>query len=112
MGALSDLPPELIVGWALWAIGGLLLTMWFVRRSAATRTREVAPPMPPAAAAPRLSAADAVAAQPLSGTDAAAGRPPAGIRPAAVRSPAAASPPDAFAELRALLDRPDEPPRT
>ena len=53
MGALSDLPPELVVGWALWVIGGLLLTMWFVRRSAATRTREVAPPMPPAAAAPR-----------------------------------------------------------
>jgi hypothetical protein len=111
MGALSGLPPELVVGWALWVIGGLLLTMWFVRRSAATRTREVAPPMPPAAA-PRLLGADAVAAQPLSGTDAAAGRPLAGIRPAAAKSPAAASPPDAFDELRARRDRPDEPPRT
>ncbi len=80
MGALSDLPPELVVGWALWVIGGLLLMMWFVRRSAATRTREVAPPLPAAAAAPRLPGTDAVAAQPLSGR-AAAGQSLAGIRP-------------------------------
>ena len=113
MGALSQLPPELVVGWALWIVGGLLLTLWFMRRSTPARLRDVPAPAPVPAAA-HLSGAHA-GARPVSGSYAAHGRalgavavaerPSPGSRPVAV-------PPlqshDAFAELRALLDQPEE----
>jgi len=122
MGALTELPPELVVGWALWVVGGLLLTMWFMRRSGPTRLRDI-PPEPAHTAPPRMSGTQAVAVRPVSGTHAvagrrvsgthpAAGRSLSGIRPAASQSQSSTSVPDAFAELRALLDHPEEPPRS
>lgn len=121
MGTMTQLPPELVLGWALWIIGGLLLTLWFVRRSS-PRLRE---------AVPSGAAASGVR---LSGTHAAS-RSPSGVQvrpqsaaqvPAAhskaqapVRSQSAARQPvahssavhgDAFDELRALLDSQGEPP--
>jgi hypothetical protein len=119
MGALNQLPPELVVGWALWVIGGLLLTMWFMHRSTPARLRDVGPPAPIPGTA-RLSGSHAVA-RPMSGTHAAhrslSGRVAVADRPSAGSRPVAAPPPssrqhDAFAELRALLDQPEEPPRS
>ena len=111
MGSLNELPPELVVGWALWVAGGLLLMMWFWRRTGTGRTRDVAPPLPHGGVA-RLSGSHAVAGRSASGTHA-TGRSLSGSRAAAPRSPAkpAVPPPDAFAELRALLDQPEDPPR-
>ena len=87
MGPLKNLPPELVFGWALWLAGGLVLMRWFRRRSEApthsqSTVRHIAPKRDT-----RLS----------------------GVRPAAARPATAA--PDAFAELHALLDAPDDPPR-
>jgi hypothetical protein len=120
MGALNELPPELVVGWALWIIGGLLLTMWFVRRSTPVRLRDV-PASAPLPGAARLSGSHADA-PPMSGTFAAHGRSlsgpvPVADRPSTASRPAAAplapsQTHDAFAELRALLDPPEEPPRS
>jgi hypothetical protein len=119
MGTLNQLPPELVVGWALWVVGGLLLTMWFMRRSTPTRLREVPAPTPLPATA-RLTGAHAVA-RPMSGSHAAHGRSLAGTvavaeRPSAASRPVGVPPQsqshDAFAELRALLDHPEEPPRS
>ena len=120
MGALTDLPSELVIGWALWVIGGLLLTLWFMRRSASTPSRDLAPEPVPAVrmsssssiAAVRQASGGHAAAARLSGTHAAAGRGLSGSRPAASQTPPAASVPDAFAELRALLDPPEEPPKS
>ena len=109
MGALTELPPELLVGWALWVIGGLLLTAWFLRRSASPRTRELAPPLPQGGGA-RVSSTHAVAGRNPSGTPGATGRSSSGS-PAAAKAPSVVHPPDAFDELRALLDRPEDPPR-
>jgi hypothetical protein len=124
MGALTELPPELVLGWALWIIGGLLLTMWFVRRSASPRMREVAPAGPPTGTV-RLSGAHS-AVRTVSGTQgtrvrsgahsAATTRSNAHLaarsasgRPAIVPS-ASGVHVDAFDELRALLDTQSEPP--
>jgi hypothetical protein len=85
MGALTDLPPELLAGWALWLAGGLALMLWFRHRSARPR-----PPVNP----PRM---------PPTGTMRLSGTRPAASRPSGVRSR-----PDTFAELQSLLDRPDE----
>lgn len=85
MGALSDLPPELLAGWALWLAGGLALMLWFRHRSARPRPPVSAPRMPP------------TGAMRLSGTRPAASR-PSGVRP----------PPDAFSELQSLLDPTDD----
>ena len=113
MGPLNELPPELVVGWALWVAGGLLLTMWFWRRSTTSRARDMAPPLPHGGVA-RLSGTHAVAGRTASGSHAAA-RSLSGTRAAAAapKAPSASAvhPPDAFAELRALLDQPDDPPR-
>lgn len=110
MGPLNELPPELVVGWALWVAGGLLLMMWFWRRTG-VRGRDLAPPLPHGGVA-RLSGTHTVAGRTASGTHAAA-RSLSGSRAVAPKAPAppAAAPPDAFAELRALLDQPDDPPR-
>ena len=120
MGALTDLSPELVVGWALWVSGGLLLTLWFMRRNNAMKLRDVSPEASHAAPA-RMSGTHAVAARPMSGTHAVAGRRVSGTHPAAGRSLSGTRPasqsqssvnlPDAFAELRALLDHPEEPPK-
>lgn len=85
MGALSDLPPELLAGWALWLAGGLALMLWFRHRSAR--------PGPP----PDSHRLPPTGAMRLSGTRPAASR-PSGVRP----------PPDAFAELESLLDPQNE----
>jgi hypothetical protein len=83
---LTNLPPELVFGWALWLAGGVVLMRWFRRRSQApprshTTVRNIAP-------RPDLR---------LPG-----GRPaPGAVRPA----------PDAFTELHTLLDPPDDQPR-
>lgn len=117
---MSDLPLELVIGWALWIVGGLALTVWFVRQSASPRLREAVPLAPPTGTA-RLSGTHAAAVRPLSGTHAAA-RPQSGVRtvarsqsgtrPAAVRPSSGVYDPDAFDELRALLDPPDQAPPT
>jgi hypothetical protein len=120
MGALNELPPELVVGWALWIIGGLLLTMWFMRRTTPIRLRDVPAPAPmpgptrlpgPHADARPISGTHAAHGRSLSGPVAVADRPSTSGRPAA--APLAPSQThDAFAELRALLDPPEEPPRS
>ncbi len=124
MGALTELPPELVLGWALWIVGGLLLTMWFVRRSASPRMREVAS-AGPSTGTVRLSGTQS-AVRPVSGTQgtrvrsgvhsAATTRSNAHLaarsasgRPAIVPS-ASGVHVDAFDELRALLDAQSEPP--
>lgn len=109
MGTLTELPPELVVGWALWVIGGLLLVTWFWRRGARARTRDASPPMPHGGKT-KLSGTHAAAGR-QSGSHAAAARSLSGSRPVAPKAPPAIQPPDAFAELRALLDQPDDPPR-
>jgi hypothetical protein len=120
VGAISDMPFEIVLGWTLWVVGGLLLTLWFLRRSASPRVREVGP-LPPPTGAARLSGTHAVAPGPLSGTHAtarplsgthAAARPLSGTRASTVRPSSGVHAPDTFAELRALLDPPEEPPRT
>lgn len=86
MGPLTNLPPQLLAGWALWLVGGLLLMLWFRRRStpALRPVVTVRPPVVPASS--RQS----------------------GVRVPAARPPAPPSPPDddPFAELHALLDDP------
>jgi hypothetical protein len=98
VGAVSELPAELVIGWSLWVVGGLLLTLWFLRRSASPRTHHAAP-QPPTGMV-RLSGTHAVARS-GSGSHVAAGRPSSGVHA-----------PDAFDELRALLDPPQKPPST
>jgi len=85
MGALSDLPPELLAGWALWLAGGLALMLWFRHRSARPGPPSSGPRVPP------------TGAMRLSGTRPAASR-PSGVRPAS----------DPFSELQSLLDAPDD----
>jgi len=86
VGPLTNLPPELVFGWVLWLAGGVVLMRWFRRRSAApTRSQSTVRHIAPKGD-PRRS----------------------GSRPAAQR---AQSSPDAFTELHALLDPPEEPPR-
>jgi hypothetical protein len=86
VGSLKNLPPELVFGWVLWLAGGLVLMRWFRRRSEApTHSRSTVRHIAPKDDA-RVSSRRAAA------------------RP----SPAS---PDAFTELHALLDPPDDPPR-
>ena len=94
MGSVTGLPPELIAGWALWAVGGIALTIWFIRRSAAARQKEA----PRAdvrlqgagsgthAVAPRVASGTQKVARSISGTHAAA-RTVSGTVPAAGRQP-------------------------
>lgn len=86
MGPLTNLPPELVVGWVVWLAGGLVLMRWFRRRSAApTRSQSTVRHIAPKGDAHQ-----------------------SGSRPAARR---AQTSPDAFTELHTLLDPPDDPPR-
>lgn len=85
MGALSNLPPELVVGWALWVAGGVALMLWFRRRSARPRHPASAHRSPP------------------TGTMRLSGTRPAATRPSSVRPP-----PDAFSDLQSLLDSQDQ----
>ncbi len=39
MNTLNDLPPALVVGWTIWLAGGLILMIWFRRRSAPRRRK-------------------------------------------------------------------------
>jgi len=85
VGALTNLPPELVFGWALWLAGGLVLMRWFRSRSqspsrAQSTVRHIAPK----------------------------GQSASSSRAVVRRGPAA---PDAFTELHALLDPPEEPRR-
>jgi hypothetical protein len=79
VGALSDIPSGLLVGWTIWLAGGLLLMVWFRRRSAPRLHRPS-----------RASAASSAGRRPLP-------RPP--TRPSART--------DAFDELQSLLDPPE-----
>ena len=80
-----SLPPELVFGWALWLAGGLVLMRWFRRRSQA--------PARPHSTVRHIAPK---------------GQSVSGSRPLARRAPSA---PDAFTELHALLDPPEEPRR-
>jgi len=86
VGALNNLPPELVAGWALWLVGGVALMLWFRRRSRA--------PQRPVTAS-GVHGIPPTSAMRLSGTKHAAPRNP-GVRT-----------PDAFAELKSLLDPQD-----
>jgi hypothetical protein len=77
MDALNELPSALVVGWAIWLLGGLALMVWFRRRSAPTR--------PPSDAPARHRTAS-------------------GVRRPVPRPPVAPPRPDAFSELETLLD--------
>lgn len=37
MNTLKNLPPALVAGWIIWLAGGLILMIWFRRRSAPRR---------------------------------------------------------------------------
>lgn len=117
MGTIGDLPKELVIGWAFWVVGGLALTYWFLRQSASPQSRQAATVAGPSTVG-RLSGTHAVA-RPLSGTHTiarahsgthAAVRAQSGVRPAANRTPSGVYGSDAFDELRALLDQPEESP--
>jgi hypothetical protein len=86
VGALKNLPPELVLGWVLWLAGGVVLMRWFRRRSES----------------PTLSQSTVRHIAPKN--DALVSRRRAAVRPASAA-------PDAFTELHALLDPPDDPPR-
>jgi hypothetical protein len=87
MGALSNLPPELVAGWALWVAGGVALMLWFRRRSRAPQ---------------RPMSASGVHRVPPTGAMRLSGTRPAVSRPSGVRTP------DAFSELQSLLDPQDK----
>ena len=80
-----NLPPELVFGRALWLAGGLVLMRWFRRRSEA--------PARPHTTVRHIAPK---------------GQSASSSRPVPRRGPAA---PDAFTELHALLDPPEEPRR-
>ena len=66
----ADIPVELFVGWAVWLLGGLLLMLWFTRRSDASRVPPVKPVSPSAVTA--IQSGTHAVARPASGTHAAA----------------------------------------
>ncbi len=117
----ADIPVELFVGWAVWLLGGLLLMLWFTRRSDASRVPPVKPVSPSAVTA--IQSGTHALARPASGTHAAA-RQSSGTHAAARKSTsqteAAAAPvtysapksntpiPDAYSELSLLLDSVDD----
>jgi hypothetical protein len=115
---MSELPRELVIGWAFWVVGGLALTFWFIRQSASPRSCEVVS-LPTPSGAARLSGTHA-AARPVSGTHAAAralsgthaaARQSSLSRPVALQPQSGSQTPDVFEELRALIDAPEDPPR-
>ena len=62
----ADIPVELFVGWAVWLLGGLLLMLWFTRRSDASRVPPVKPVSPSAVTA--IQSGTHAVARPASGT--------------------------------------------
>lgn len=130
----GDFPIQLVIGWTVWAGGGLLLMLWFRRRGWTRAWRDTASP-----SAVRLSGTHAVARpasgvraapRPPSGTHAAARpssaavrqvtygapsgpppRPVSGVRPppSGVHAAASARIPDAYTELSLLLDTSNDP---
>jgi hypothetical protein len=133
---LPDVPPSLLIAWAIWVIGGLLLMLWFRRRSASTRFPEFTPVSSPPIV-PRSSGTHAVAGS-RSGVHAAARKsavrratapamqetygtptgPPPHLAPsvapssrgsAVMKAQPSAPLPDAYAELSRLLDSTDDP---
>lgn len=83
MGPLTELPPELVAGWCLWFLGGLVLLLWFWRASA---PRMVPPP-------PVVIRQSGVRSS---------GVRQSGVRQSGVRPPKLS--PDAFTELQGLLE--------
>jgi hypothetical protein len=117
----ADIPVELFVGWAVWLLGGLLLMLWFTRRSDANRVHPVKPVSPSAVTAKR-SGTHAVA-RPASGAHAVARQSSgthAAVRTSTPQTATAAAPvtystpksntpiPDAYSELSLLLDSVDD----
>lgn len=96
MGPLTDLPPELVAGWCLWFLGGLVLLIWFWRASAPRM-------VPPPPAVIRQSGVRSSGVH-LSGVHPSGVRQSAvhqsGVRQSGVRRPS----PDAFSELQGLLE--------
>ena len=116
----ADIPVELFVGWAVWLLGGLLLMLWFTRRSEANRVHPVQPVSPSEVTAKptgvhtvaRPSGIHGVARQ-SSGTHAAvrkaAPQPAAAAASVTYAAPKPNTPiPDAYSELSLLLDSVDD----
>ena len=101
IGVLSDVPPMLAGGWALWFGAGLALAVWFRRAKANLETEQTAATRTVARAksGPRV-------------TPIAAPRPTAEPRPATVAAakpkPAPIVVGDPFGDLATLLDQPTE----
>jgi hypothetical protein len=83
MGPLTELPPELVAGWCLWFVGGLVLLIWFWRASAPGT-------VPPPPVVIRQSGVRS------------SGVRQSGVRQSGVRPPRPS--PDAFSELQGLLE--------
>ena len=132
----ADVPVELFVGWTVWLLGGLLLMLWFMRRSTANRVPPVRPVSPSAVVQRPLSGTHTVASR-RSGTHAIPPRPSgthavarksSGTHPvASVSGQRSAAPaasgayavpkshtpiPDAYSELSLLLDSVDDQSRS
>jgi hypothetical protein len=108
-----DLAAEILVAWAVWVLGGLVLMLWFTRRSRAPRHRDRFPPPPDAPA--RLSGVHA-AARPASGVRKTSGvRTASGVRPPGAgtigtKPASSVRVRDAYSELSTLLDSTNDPP--
>jgi hypothetical protein len=98
----TEVPAALLVAWAVWILGGLLLMLWFTRRSAAPREHALTP-RPSGAVRRRRSSVHAAARQASTVLSAAAQNP-------APRSSSAVRVPDAYSELSSLLDSTNDPP--
>ena len=100
MQMLSDVPPTLAAGWAVWLGAGALLVMWYRK---AKENLEMEP-----AAAPRVVAKAKSSPRPAPVT--AEPRPPAEPRPVVVAVPRPKPTPivvgDPFGDLATLLDQP------
>jgi hypothetical protein len=90
VGPLNALPPELLVGWVLWMVGGVALMRWF-KRASAHHTTAPGTPRATSSSSVRLPASASGVRLP-------------GTRTSGVRAPKV---PDAFGELQALLDTDD-----
>jgi hypothetical protein len=95
-----DVPAALLVAWAVWILGGLLLMLWFTRRSA---SRRHAVATRPSATVVARHGSSRTAARRASTVLAAAVEP-------GPRLPSPVRVPDAYSELSSLLDSTNDPP--
>ena len=120
---LPDVPASLLVAWAIWVIGGLLLMLWFSRRSASTRLPEFRPVSPSHRSGPHAVAGSSsthaaarksavrYTAPTLRDTYGAPTAPPS-PRTSGVAPQPSGPVPDAYAELSRLLDSNDDSPQS